>query len=161
MGRRGPAPKSPKLKLLGGNAGKRKIQAATPATVRGIPVCPSWLSAEAKAAWGELVPKLDQAGMLTAVDGLALACLCQAWAEFEISTRQLEGGRTFTTEKGYVGQHPAVTAQRSAWAAIKSFSALFGLDPMSRSKLQLAPPPAAPSPFELYLSRGQKPAKKS
>lgn len=117
---------------------------------RGRPKCPDWLSEEAKRSWRRLVPELDRLGLLTIVDGNALAGYCQAWAEFRIATETLEregrtimsgGGQTvFANGKtvirlGQVITHPAVAQQRSALAHLRAFEALFGLDPSSRTRL--------------------------
>ncbi len=154
MGARGPAPKPTKLKILSGNPGKRKLNKREPKPASGSPTCPTWLSKEAKKAWKEIVPELAKIGLISVVDKIALSALCQAWAEFEISTKTLnkKNGRLFTMETGYVGQHPAVAQQRSAWQAIKMFCALFGLDPSSRSRLSLPEKPAEPTALEKFLA---------
>jgi len=134
----GPKPKPTALKIFQGNPGKRKLPRAEPKPLAKAPPCPAFLGAVAKAKWATLVPELSRLGLLTIIDGDTLSCYCQAWAEFEASTRQLEkkNGRFITiVETGYVQPHPAVAQQRSAWAAIKSFASLFGLDPSSRSRL--------------------------
>lgn len=105
------------------------------------PKCPAWLDKAAKSRWRALVPELERLGLLTIIDGDALAAYCQAWAEFEIATRTLQAeGRTFRTESGYLAPHPAVAQQRSAWNAVKTFAALFGLDPADRSQLNVPTP---------------------
>lgn len=102
----------------------------------GVPRCPKWLHPYGRAEWRRVVKLLAPTGKLTEADLAPLASYCQAVAELQLASELLETeGRTFTTEKGYVGQHPAIAMQRSAWAAIRSFSALFGLDPQSRAKL--------------------------
>ena len=155
MGARGPAPKPTKTKILQGNPGHRKLNKAEPKPRDGAPNCPTWLSAEAKAEWRRLVPELEEIGLLSLVDRMALTTLCQAWAEFYEATKILEKeGRTFTTIAGYIVQHPAVAMQRSAWAGVKSFCSLFGLDPSSRSRMQLPEKPKEPTAFELFISRG-------
>jgi P27 family predicted phage terminase small subunit len=155
MGARGPAPKPTKLKVLHGNPGHRKLNKSEPQPRASAPSCPTWLSTEAKAEWRRIVPELEQLGLLTIIDRMALAALCQAWSEFHEATKILqEEGRTFTTDKGYVVQHPAVAMQRSAWSGVKTFCSLFGLDPSSRSRLQLPDKVKEPTAFELFLARG-------
>jgi P27 family predicted phage terminase small subunit len=149
---RGRPPKSLKLKLLTGNPGKRPLAAAAPQPAARPPRCPSWLDAEAKNKWKELAPELARLGLLTAIDGDVLAAYCQAWAEFRQATETLaregrfvkvggllvEGNDGKEAWVGYqIQPHPAVAQQRSAWQAVKSFAALFGLDPSSRSKLHV------------------------
>src|SRR3972149_691016 len=82
MGRRGYAPQPTKLKVLRGNPGRRRLNEREPQPQAGAPPCPDWLSAEAQAAWKELAPELGACGVLTRVDGHALARYCWAWAEW-------------------------------------------------------------------------------
>ena len=138
---RGRKPKPTKLKLLTGNPGKRPLNVREPKPAAGIPPCPAWLDVEAKARWAILAPELATLGLLTMIDGDALAAYCQAWAEFRIATEvlQKEGRVFFWKKSGYRAPHPAVAQQRSAWQAIKAFAALFGLEPSSRSRLDPKP----------------------
>lgn len=136
MGSRGPAPKPTRLKILSGS--KKPLNRREPMPQRGRPRCPTWLDPMAKSKWVTLVPALDRVGILTLIDGDALAVFCQAWAEFQWATQTIrKEGRTITLPSGHVQTHPAVAMQRSAWAAVKAFSALFGLDPSSRSRLDV------------------------
>src|SRR5262249_38927021 len=130
--------------ILAGNPGKRPLNSNEPKPKTGRPRCPSWLDADAKRKWRALVPELERLGLLTVVDGDALAAYCQAWAEFKLATETLRpDGRTFTTDSGSLPPHPAVAQQRSAWQAVRAFAALFGLDPSSRTRLSVAPVPPA------------------
>ena len=89
---------------------------------------------------------------MTVVDGDALACYFQAWAEFEHATRMLHlEGRVIRTGSGYPVPHPAIALQRSAWKAVKDFAALFGLDPSSRSRLSVPSQTTEEDPFEEFL----------
>lgn len=121
-----------------GLVSKRKGEPKPPV---GVPKCPACLSRQAKKAWREMSKSLESQGLITVVDWMSFACLCQAWAEFEIATRMLdEEGRTIKTTSGYMQPHPAVSMQRSAWASVKAYSALFGLDPADRARMNIAPP---------------------
>jgi len=135
---RGRPPKPTRVKELTGNPGKRPLSRKEPKPTARVPKCPDWLDGEAKKKWKELVPELSRLKLLTIVDGDALATYCQAWAEFRQATEELrKESRYITLESGYVQSHPAVAQQRSAWATLKTFAALFGLDPSSRSKLSV------------------------
>src|SRR5687767_3322137 len=100
MGRRGPLPTSNDiLELRGSTLAGRKPN--TPQPPRGRPECPEWLNAIAKAKWEELAPQLDEAGILTLLDGCMLTILCVAWSEFRIATETLQkDGSTITTPAG-------------------------------------------------------------
>lgn len=138
MGKRGPAPKPTKLKILNGNPGKRPLNEHQPQPSAGEPQCPDWMPAEAKRKWRELVPELLRIGMLTVVDRETLAAYCLACSELKQATERLQkDGRYQTTKNGYLTDHPAVAQQRSAMEVIKRFSVLFGLDPSSRQGIDL------------------------
>ncbi len=132
---RGRPPKPTKLKELAGNPGKRPLNADEPQPVPGAPECPEWLDEYTREEWGRVVATLPP-GLLTQADRGVLTGYCQAWAELRYASDLLAAeGRVFSTDKGYLCPHPAVAMQRSAWAAIKTFSGLLGLDPSSRSRL--------------------------
>ncbi len=150
----GPKPIPTRLKIARGNPGKRRLNTDEPQPRSGPLVCPDWLDDEAKAKWASLVPELERLGLLTVVDGDALAGHCQAWAEFKLATEVLQAeGRIFRTGTGYLAPHPAVAMQRSAWAAVRAFAALFGLDPASRSKIK-APPPKDSDELGEFIAAG-------
>lgn len=152
MGKRGRKPKPTVLKILAGNPGRRPLNDQEPKPSSSPVRCPAWLDDEAKKKWRALVPELKRLGLLTLVDGDALAAYCQAWAEFRAATEQIsKEGRTATLENGRVLSHPAVAQQRSAMQVIRQFSQLFGLDPSSRSALK-APHPMQADELEAFLA---------
>ena len=83
MGMRGPVPQPTVIKQLRGNPGKRALPKGEPKPAAGrLPSAPRWLSDEAKREWKRLAPRLHAVGLLTEVDGLALAMLCEAFAQY-------------------------------------------------------------------------------
>ena len=63
MGRRGPPPTpTPMLKLRG--SWRADVNRAEPQPEMGKPKCPDWIDVYAKAAWKQLVPQLEQMGVL-------------------------------------------------------------------------------------------------
>jgi P27 family predicted phage terminase small subunit len=155
MGRRGPAPKPTVLKVLQGNPGKRPLNQNEPKPKPIAPKCPSWLDKEAKREWKRVAPELERLGLLTVVDGAALAAYCQAYSRWkqaeEIIKRE---GMTFTTETGYLMPHPAVKIAEKSMQLIKAFCAEFGLTPSSRCRMSL-PEQKEDDEFEEFLSRGK------
>lgn len=139
-----------RVKELTGNPGKRAIPKGEIQPKPGIPPCPEWLDAAAKAMWRKLAPELDRLGILTVVDQGALAGYCQAWSEVRSATETLtKEGRTVSrpvmdAEGNVTGRlvkpHPAVNQQRTALATLRHFSAMFGLDPSSRARINLGLP---------------------
>jgi P27 family predicted phage terminase small subunit len=151
MGQRGPAPLSPEvLQSRGSRSPNRRRREPMPK--RGLPRCPQWLSKEAKAKWKALVPELDRLGLLTILDGENLSVLCEAWSEFRQSTEVLAAeGRYVTNAAGTRVSHPAVGQQRSAWKTIKDYSALFGLNPAARGRLDVEPPAPEADALDIFL----------
>jgi P27 family predicted phage terminase small subunit len=151
MARRGPVPKSSRHKTARGNPGKRPLRGRL-CPRRGRPKCPAWLSDEAKRKWRAIVPELDRLGLLTLLDGEVLAVYCQAWAEYRLATETLaKEGRVITGANGSKKPHPCVAQQRTAARALKDFAALLGLDPLSRTRLEVEPAGEAPDELELFL----------
>lgn len=138
MGQRGPARKPTALKLLAGNPGCRKLNDREPAPEIGAPSCPSWLDKEAKAEWKRATAQLLAMKVLTFADRAILAAYCLAWSELKAATQTLAAeGRYFTTEKGYVGQHPAVAVAKSAREQVRKLGAELGFSPASRTRIHV------------------------
>ena len=136
---RGRKPKPTHLKLAEGNPGKRPINANEPKPRPVTPDCPDWLTDEAKAEWGRLVPELKTLGLLTIVDRGALAACCQAYGRMVQAEKYLEAhvdsGLEFQTESGYRQQLPQVSMAQRYAQQYKGFLALFGLSPSDRARL--------------------------
>lgn len=156
MGRRGPAPQPTALKILRGNPGKRPLNTEEPKPRALPPKRPTWLIGEGKKKWEELVPELERLGLLTIVDGAALAGLCQAWKDFVECTKIIKNqGRTFSTESGYLAPRPEVKIAEKALQNIKAFAAEFGLTPSSRSRLKAPQVEQTEDEYEEFLRRGK------
>jgi len=161
---KGRKPKPRALRLLNGNAAKRPLNDAEPQPEPGIPMAPEHLSLGAKAAWDSISVQLDEIGVLTKVDHLALEELCENRAEI-LDLRKVikDEGRfqTVITKNGDQRKihHPAWT--QLADAEKRYFSKLenFGLTPSGRSRVHTRPAfnPMLDS-FEAY--RKQKPGVK-
>lgn len=138
MGARGPLPKPTALKVLEGNPGKRPLNRAEPKPRPVAPKCPAWLLLEAKREWRRVAPELERLGLLTVVDGTALAGYCQAYARWREAEAALsEHGLTFATDKGYVCVRPEVAIAQRSLQLVKGFCAEFGLTPSSRGRMTL------------------------
>jgi P27 family predicted phage terminase small subunit len=154
---RGRKPKPTRLRVIGGNAGKRPLNEAEPKPTVGEPECPDWLDAEAKEKWAEVAPELVKLGILTTLDGAALACFCQCWSEFRQATRCLQReGRVIKSKSGHSQPHPMVSQQRAARKSLREFAALFGMEPSGRVRLQVFPPAGEEDPAEDFF-KSRKP----
>ena len=103
---------------------------------------PTELNAAAKKEWKRLARELAALGLFTRADRAVFAVYCQAWADWVALTKKinsLKSGITFTTANGYIGVHPIVGARSKAWAMMKEAATRFGLDPSSRTRLDVLP----------------------
>lgn len=151
------------VKKLRGNAGKRKLNDAEPTPVMGIPEMPKGLGKVAAAEWNSIVPDLMQLGVLSKIDGKALAAYCHAFARWFQAERDVEKYGLLVEEpvlvagvdSGYIRlkKNPACTVSETAMKTMKSFLVEFGMTPAARSRIRIEKPKEA-DPFEAYLKKG-------
>jgi hypothetical protein len=124
----GPAPQPSELKRRRGNPGKRALNKREPKPQAGLPGCPSTLSAAARVVWEDLGAKLLSNGVITEMDGEALAGLCVAEVMFQ---------------KLSVKDDLDVDEMRMVLNLLKerrAQHAQFGMTPASRSKIAMTSP---------------------
>ncbi len=136
----GPPPKPTALKLLHGNPGQRKLPVNEPKPKPIAPDRPKWLTGEARKMWDRLAPELERLGLLTVVDGDALAAACQSYATWlECQLFMKKEGITYShaNVKGERNStlRPEYYAADKALSQYKSFCTEFGLTPASRTRL--------------------------
>lgn len=159
MGRRGPPPKPTALKVLAGNPGKRPLNTREPQPRKDAPRCPVWLDAEAKAVWRRLVPELKRMGVLTFVDGDALAVYCDTWARWKRAVQFIhENGEVYTIKDDagrvkYVQQFPQVAIARNLSTSLNRYQQEFGLTPASRTRVQVPTTPEYDPRKERFFER--------
>ncbi|MFO0789932.1 MAG: phage terminase small subunit P27 family [Pirellulales bacterium] len=106
------------------------------ATRAGEPVKPSWLSPIAAKVWDEVVGELSSIeGLLTPLDGPALACYC-------LAHQRLAEAREILAAEGLIlngRRHPALMVESKAIEQICTIGQKFGLTPTSRSSLRIDP----------------------
>jgi phage terminase small subunit len=121
MGRRGPKPKSPTLKILEGNAGRRALEDGSPQVPAGIPRCPSRYDGVSRYLWKSLGRKLATNGILTRLDVFALELLVDAYYDYQ-SARANEDQKLIEKTQN----------------ALRVLLREFGLTPASRSSVKAA-----------------------
>jgi len=144
MGKRGPKPTPTKLlKLRGSWRGKRNPREPEPAA--GVPDRPTWLTDEALQVWDQVAPDLLRLGVLTRIDGNALARYCQHFARYLAAEREVSETGT-TVEKTSASGEPAGVAENPAVRQAERLSHLmlrfeqeFGLTPSARSGIHVEP----------------------
>jgi P27 family predicted phage terminase small subunit len=133
------------LKIITGNPGKRPLPVNEPKPKRARPSAPAHLSDRAKAAWPSLVDVLDNTGVLTVADALALEMLAESVADFLEARATLKAfGSNFYETKTPTGAtmhraHPALAAMQAADKRARAWMVEFGMTPSARTKVQKAP----------------------
>jgi P27 family predicted phage terminase small subunit len=151
-------------KKLRGNPGKRALNDAEPHPEAGVPDIPAGMSTLAQQEWATIVPLLESMGVLTKIDGKALAAYCHTFArwfeaEKEIDSHGLIVEEPVTDKDGDVvgyklKRNPAVSISDNALKIMKSFLVEFGMTPAARSRIRIEKKPEM-DPVEAYLQRGK------
>src|SRR5258708_11406890 len=101
-------PRVPKgLKLLGGNPGKRALNAKEPEPPVVIPSCPKHLNQEARKEWRRVTRELAALGLIGQIDRTAIAVYCDSYARWvEASDNIRQYGLILKSPTGYPIQSP-------------------------------------------------------
>lgn len=142
------------LKKAQGNPGGRPLNESGPIATLGAPDKPP-LSAIASQEWDDIVPQLMQMGVLTQVDGKALAAYCSTYEQWQQAEKMIKKYGLVTQSMGQLRKNPAVGIKSDALKLMKSFLIEFGLTPSSRSKLHLEPQAKEDDPVDALLKRSQ------
>lgn len=156
MGQRGPQP-TPTPILEARGSWRAKTRDGEP-EVTGIPLCPDWLSDDAKQAWNRLIPMLTSAGIIGEVDENALTRYCQTFALWQICAkftaehgmtypvRNVAGKVTDFKEFAQVGRASRLSDQ------LLRIEQNFGMTPSARASLSVGTTKAKPpSDDELFF----------
>jgi P27 family predicted phage terminase small subunit len=161
------------VKKLRGNPGKRPVNKAEPKPAMGEPQRPVGMSTAAIKEWKAIVPELARLGVLTKIDGKALAAYCMAWARWmEAEKKVVEFGilveepiiqRDHDGYSEIVGtrykRNPAVSISNEAQKIMKAFLVEFGMTPSSRSRIRIENKPEDEDPVDAFLKgKSQLPA---
>ncbi len=139
---RGRKPTPSHLKLVTGNPGKRAMNRAEPKPRRERPSAPAHVSDKARETWGMVAALLDDMGVLTKVDVLAVEMLCEAYADYLAARQELAtiGSNYYETVNAQGGTmfraHPAVAVVQDADRRIRGWLAEFGMTPSARSRVK-------------------------
>ncbi|MBX3322233.1 MAG: phage terminase small subunit P27 family [Phycisphaeraceae bacterium] len=153
MGARGPRPTpTPILKLRGSRLAD--LNRNEPQPREGLPDAPAWLEDEALDVWHQLVPQLDEMGVLTAIDGMALARYCTLWVQWVRAAMFVNRhGTTYPLKDGNgnikcFAQFPEVAIVNKLSLALSRLEAEFGLTPSARTRINV---PIRPLPIDAAM----------
>jgi P27 family predicted phage terminase small subunit len=143
MGKRGPRPTPTAiLRLRGSRRAELRGEEIEPNMTE--PVCPDWLDEPAKACWGQLIPDLQEMGVLAHIDGNALARYCAIWVHWVAAQKFIQqNGPTYVAREidgvtRLVKPWPQV-AQMSCWnEQLRRLESEFGMSPAARAGVPAA-----------------------
>lgn len=149
---RGRPPIPTRLKILRGNPGKRALNKSEPAPApRRSLAPPAWMTGEAVVEWRRLAPVLARLGLLTEIDGDALAQYCQLWARWrEAETELAKHGMVIKGSKGAPVLSPFVAIAHRSIAQLRAMLVEFGMTPAARSRIKTDPGPKKDDPFAKF-----------
>ncbi|MEZ4699249.1 MAG: phage terminase small subunit P27 family [Rhodothermales bacterium] len=148
MGRRGPAPKPTKLKLLQGTYRKDRANTNEPEPEAAVPKCPSFLKGEARREWRRIVPELQEMGLLSRIDRAALCGYCASWETLVESDKVISAeGRTIVNAKGQLVAHPEMAIRSRAMDQLRGYMVEFGMTPASRARIHVPEKGNLANPF--------------
>jgi len=162
MGRRGPVPKPSAVLQMQGTYRPHRRR-GEPQPIAGRPRCPEWLDKEAKVAWRQLVPMLESMGVLTRVDGNALARYCQLlsrWKKAELFLQKHGEVYALKDEQGNTRclvQVPQVAIANKLAQTLTRMEQEFGLMPSARARIHLDTQLREPSDLAQFLGLKEVP----
>lgn len=140
----GRRPQPTALKMLRGNPGKTKLNALEPQPPEGDVNPPAGLSKMAVRVWEELAPVCLAMGTLTVADIRPFARLCELQADLDAACAAKDAPEfaMFTVSDDYngapkMGLHAAIKLEKELSPVIRPYYQLFGLDPVSRARIQV------------------------
>ncbi|WDH24097.1 P27 family phage terminase small subunit [Pseudomonas chlororaphis] len=139
------------VQLLKGNPGKKSFgdlmdEVKDPSVPVAAPPMPTCLSDEAVAEWERIVPDLLLLGLVSSLDGMALATYCEAVADWQRFRRLITemNSKVDSNHAGDVQTFATGAKQISVWRQLandaekraNSAGAQFGFSPVARRNLK-------------------------
>lgn len=140
-----------------GNPGKRKLNAHEPKALPGQPAMPKHLTAAQKKVWPAVCAALAENEMLFKTDALAIGALCSSLVLFAQADAAIaKFGSVCATLDEVTGvavlrTNPAVRVRSDALRHLRASMQAFGLDPSSRSGIELPDNPKSKSALDAIL----------
>src|SRR5512142_2510195 len=135
----GRKPKPTNLKLIQGTYRVDRANPSEPKPRAVIPPCPKFLQGEARKQYQKTAKKLARIGLMTELDDMALAMLCQGWQEYLDNTEQVKkSGMLVKSPNGFPILNPYLIAANQALKKVRALLTEFGMTPGSRSRIHAA-----------------------
>lgn len=147
MGVRGPLPNASNVHQLPGAGAAPAPEPPRPRPT--MPAQPPGMTPKAKTVWKRLAEPLNEAGLLTAVDGFTLALLCEHYVTAREARGQLDRLGPTIKDRAHGGmpkKNPAAQVFRDNSEAFLKLAQELGLSPKAR--MRMAAPAAASEPSD-------------
>lgn len=161
---RGRKPKPTAIRVLEGNPGKRRWNAAEPVPPEGCPDCPDHLSEDARLEWDRVAYALHAMGVLTVVDRAALAAYCQAYGRWVEAERKLQlTPALIKLPSGYIQQSPWMSIANKQLEVMGRYMTELGMTPAARSRVEAVSPaqPAIHRITRIIIQPGEFPSSRT
>ena len=157
MAKRGPK-RIPTITLRNRGSWRASGRQSEPRLPVEAPEPPETLAGEARAEWDRIVPRLIDAGVITAVDRAILVAYCETWAEYNAVWKSCLDDKgdyepVIKTDKGNRVQNPATGLRNKLRHQLKDLAGCLGITPADRSSVKAAPK-AEPEDAKKRLWRG-------
>lgn len=164
----GKPPKPVKLRVLEGGRTSRIVREmrktaadVLPQASDKYPSRPKVMSKKGSQQWDFVCGLIDEMGLLSRTDTIAIQLLCEAYADYlnAIEAINKNGGETYQTQtsrgKGVIVRNiPAVRQRNDADYRIRSWLNEFGMTPSARSRVRGNGKNSEEDPAEKYFGRG-------
>lgn len=139
---------------LRGNPSKKNLNENGVVPPAGDPVKPAGLTSGASAVWDQLAPVCMAMGTLTPADVWVFGTLCELQATMQATSAAKDGRQLFSLEREDPDdqEHRIVIVldailkqERDTANSLKHYYSLFGLEPVSRAKVQAPKKADAPA----------------
>lgn len=150
-----------KLRILNGNPGRRPLPENEPQPAPGVPEPPEFLDKDARAHWDYFADLLAASGLLSLVDRMSFAALCQSCADYARACVLLSKCPELVTdpETGAPVINPIWATLRNgrrlSEVSMRSWASEFGLTPAVRARMGAVTGGQTADPFEEFV-RGKK-----
>lgn len=143
------------LRILRGNPGRRPLPENEPTPEPGADM-PDDLSPGAAKHWSKVAKQLDDAGVLTQMDGMALALYCETYARWKHANDQVvKFGPVVKAPSGFPIQSPFLAIANKAHNQMVKLLIEFGMTPSARTRVQAGVPKKKKSRLFDALNGGQ------
>lgn len=127
--------------MLEGNPGGRPLNHEEPKPTIGAPEMPRGMSHVARREWRLMSAHLLKLGVLSVIDGKALAMYCAAYSDWEEADKECKKKGSWIEVMGAFGNvwklAPWFNARCTCAKMMKSFLIEFGMTPASRTRLKI------------------------